>query len=438
MAAPAGAEVDSASSPPRRTLEHEGEADAVTFEPRARQLGGALRATLDSIVTTVAGPAPRPTDFAAALGLDKSLASKVVRATRASDPLEALHASPAPQGLRMVVRAAETRGIAPEVCALARDRIVDLQALIDEFAGGRTDFEAALSGMIPEALDVGMRRASHAAYKCMSFVLGYRADVSFSTSFIRPSANGMRCDEAHIGGELGVRRLSYSSPITLFAAGLDSSVAVTPDSLSWECLSGEPVGADFEKVVLRKYSSAELPDLEIVHTRTQRRLRLPADALAINQPVDVVQAMVVRTAQLRYRTPPEHFLASYKMQRPCRVMVMDVFLHDDVCPDARQEVVTRSWTPGPPLPDYDRTDFAIDAVPAPVERAEFPPGLAAIGISDIPGYDEMVDHVLNRLGWDRSRFRGFRLRCQYPLPFVTYGQLFELPEAPDPVSESES
>ncbi len=399
----------------------------VTFGPRARELGGALRASLDSIVTTVSGPAPRPTDLAATLNLDKSLASKVVRATRASDPLETLHESPAPQGLLMVVRAAESRGVSSEICGQARTRIDEFRAMIDEFAGGRTEFEAALSGMMPEALDVGMRRASQAAYKCMSFILGSRADVNFSASFIQPSANGLRCDDAHIGGQLGLRRLSYSSPITLFVGGLDPSSAVTPDSINWEYLNGEPLGTDFEKIVMKEFSSADLPDLEILPTKTQRRLQLPAGALNINQPIDVVQAMVVRNGHLRYQTPPEHFLASYKMQRPCRVMVMDVFLHEDVCPGAQQEVVTRAWTPGPPLPDFDRTDFAIDQVPAPVERTQIPLGLKTIGNSDIPRYDEMVDHVLDQLGWDRSRFRGYRLRCQYPIPYVTYGQLFELP-----------
>ena len=82
------------------------------------------------------------------------------------------------------------------------------------------------------------------------------------------------------------------------------------------------------------------------------------------------------------------------------------------------------------MPDFVREDFALDAIPAPVERTEFAPGLANIAIGDIPRYQDMVDHVLGQIGWDRSKFRGFRLRCQYPLPFVTYGQLFELPAAP--------
>ena len=72
----------------------------------------------------------------------------------------------------------------------------------------------ALAGLSPEAIDAGMRRASQAAYRALSFVRGYRSDVSFSTSIIQPSATGLRCDEAHIGRQLGLRRLSARGPIT--------------------------------------------------------------------------------------------------------------------------------------------------------------------------------------------------------------------------------
>jgi hypothetical protein len=409
------------------------------FEQQARELGGNLRAVLNRIVTTVVGPAPRPTAFASTLGIDKSLASMVVRAARAEDPLETLHYSPAPNGLTKLLRAAEKRGVAPELCQRVQASISDFQGLLDEFAGGRMDFEAALADLIPGATGAGMRRASQAAYRSMSYVLGYRADVTFSTSFIQPSAGGMRCDEAHVSGHLGLRLLRRSVPITLFVAGLDSSAAVTPESISWERLNGQPLGADFKNLVLPEFSSEQLPELKVLETHTQRRLQLPAGGLSVNHPIDIVQAIVLRNGHLRYRTPPENFLSSYKMQHACRVMVMDVFLHEDVCPGAEQETITRAWLPGPPLPDFEREDFSIDAVPAPVERSEFAPGLDNIGIVDIPRYGEMIDEVLGQLGWDRTQFRGHRLRCQYPLPFVTYGQLFELPEPPagfDPGQET--
>ena len=69
-----------------------------------------------------------------------------------------------------------------------------------------------------------------------------------------------------------------------------------------------------------------------------------------------------------------------------------------MAPDVFQNLI---WTPGPFLPIFTREDFELDATPAPVERSEIPLGLARIGISDIPRYDEIIDHVLDRLGWDR-------------------------------------
>ena len=110
--------------------------DAANFERRARKLGADMRAALEPLVAAVQGPAARTTAFATALGLDKSLAGKIVRVTRAADPLEVLHTCPAPQGLSMVIRAAESRGVPAEVCQRVQTCVDDFREILSEFVGG--------------------------------------------------------------------------------------------------------------------------------------------------------------------------------------------------------------------------------------------------------------------------------------------------------------
>ena len=74
-------------------------------------VGRDLRRALTPILSAFGGADnPRPMRVARALGLDKSLASRLVQATRAESGAEFLHVAPSPTGLRILLsRAAGAR-----------------------------------------------------------------------------------------------------------------------------------------------------------------------------------------------------------------------------------------------------------------------------------------------------------------------------------------
>src|SRR6185295_11135044 len=64
-------------------------------------IGGELRRTIVPVLEAVAGISPRPTRISRAIGLDKSLASRLVRAAQSSSDLDLMHLVPSPGGLRI-------------------------------------------------------------------------------------------------------------------------------------------------------------------------------------------------------------------------------------------------------------------------------------------------------------------------------------------------
>ena len=60
-----------------------------------------LRPAITTILESIAGPRPRPTRLSRAVGLDKSLASRLARTVRATTDLDLMHLVPSPGGLRI-------------------------------------------------------------------------------------------------------------------------------------------------------------------------------------------------------------------------------------------------------------------------------------------------------------------------------------------------
>ncbi|MEL6908072.1 MAG: hypothetical protein AAFP22_21870, partial [Planctomycetota bacterium] len=76
-----------------------------TLEARLRRVGRELQEALRVALGSLAAGAARvrPVDLTDA-GVDKSLASRLVRLTQQPDPLRALHAAPSPKGLAILAQ----------------------------------------------------------------------------------------------------------------------------------------------------------------------------------------------------------------------------------------------------------------------------------------------------------------------------------------------
>lgn len=401
------------------------------LDDRSRAIALGLRECLEPIVRQVVGRGGRPAALARTLGIDRTLAARVLRAIRAEDAVQVLQEIPAPNGLRIFLDAASRAEISAHLRSRADEQINQFERLIDEFPGGRSALDAAIAEWDPSMRLRTERAAKQAMHKSMSCLLGYQVDTMLVTMIIQPSADGRGCDALYVMGKYNIRRLRASAPITVFGRQdypLDSTRTDLPRV---ENLRGEIAPAEGNAYLLEEYCSAHPPRLGLFHSDGLYLYTLPQNQPAVNAPVTYVSAQLVRNGYLRYRTERrEHSRESHVPRMPAKVLVADVFLRDDVYPGTSPVVMTtlHGLAQGPVRPDNPR--FQLDRVDLSTPLETLGTGIGRVSTRDVPRYPELLRSAFEGAGWDAGRFRGYRCRVQYPVPLVALSLWFELPKAP--------
>jgi hypothetical protein len=239
--------------------------------------GGDLRRAISPVLEAAAGPRPRPTRLARAIGLDKSLASRLVRAADSTSDLDLMHLVPSPGGLRIFAdlarRYADPASIANLMAATER-----FEELLDNVPGGRASIDAQIS----ESSDVALLKREHiakqASFKAMSFLLGHFSDVVTTTLFLLPSRDGKRVDGIEIQRRIGLRRMRPSTPLVLMSIWGDPEDALDENAISFETLEGQRGSQNPAGFLLPAFSTQPLPRLDVVREGEMTALVLAGPA----------------------------------------------------------------------------------------------------------------------------------------------------------------
>src|SRR5262252_10720989 len=210
---------------------------------RIEATGRELRRAITSVLEAVAGPRPRPTRVARTIGLDKSLASRLVRSVRATSDMDLMHFVPSPGGLHIFADLARRHADPTSIDHLrsAADRFTEL---LDAVPGGRASIDAQIAESSRVALEKREHIAKQASFKAMSFLLGHFCDVLTTSLFLVPSANGHRIDGIEIQRRIGLRRMRPSTPLLLMGIWADPDDAMTQNAISFDTLDGQPGSGD--------------------------------------------------------------------------------------------------------------------------------------------------------------------------------------------------
>ena len=57
-------------------------------------------------------------------------------------------------------------------------------------------------------------------------------------------------------------------------------------------------------------------------------------------------------------------------------------------------------------------------------------GLGNARLREVSSHAPLLEHAFERTGWDPDRFRGYRVKITYPVPFIFMSWWFNQPEAP--------
>lgn len=406
--------------------------DEISWVEHSTVVAANLRHSLQPIVASVAGKNARPAVLARNLGIDKTLAARVVRSLRSGDTATFLHEIPAPHGLRIFLDAADKAGVDAGSRARSAECIRDFEVLIGEFPGGRSALDAALAGLSPAVAGRTERNASYSVCKAMASLLGYQADTTLLTIIVRPSEDPLWCDVAYIMGKYKVRRLRNGSPITVFGLRLDLADA----GGRIETMDGRTGETDPNAYLLPEYCSRPMPRIKLFPlSRNLHIYALPSDVPAVNEPVTIVAGQVTRRTFRRYRGPENKWGWEAIVPRiPSRTLIFDVFLHEEIAlksppvvTTALHGLVAGGSRPDDPKFQLDRVDLSSGMEPIEIGAGDVDGGA---GESVLPQYDGLMTDAFRMLGTDASRFNGYRCHVRNPIPLVLYTAWLELPDPP--------
>ncbi len=400
---------------------------------RIEELGSVLRAALAAILAEAAGPNPRPVTLSKSLRLDDSLSARLLRSVRAGDALSTLRELPAPQGLRLFLDAAAKKGVSASLRRPAEQVVKQLEELLAEMPLGRASLDTAIDGWLPSGRAKAERAGKQAVFKAFSQTMGFTVDTACFAVAIQPSRAGDCCDTMTMLAMDGIRRLREGAPILLFGHTRNTMhpEQTQRDGLPMpivETLDGEREVADARKMMMAEVGDGAGLPVRLIERGGHTRVVLESSTPALNVPVTVAVASVMRNAYHRYQAEgrkTDSFTNSCKV--PLRVLVQDFFIHEDVYPSFVPEVVARmdSLAGDPAVRDEELLE--VDRLELDVELTRQGWGLDRIGIKEWGGYGPALRSAFKRAGWDPAKFRAYRCYVKYPMPFVSLTTWFDLP-----------
>jgi hypothetical protein len=394
-----------------------GDAARDDLKQRIEATGHELRGAIAAVLEAVAGPSPRPTRVSRATGLDKSLASRLVRAVQNASDLELMHLVPSPGGLQIFaelsMRYADPASISNLLAAAER-----FGRLIDTLPGGRASIDAQISESSRVALAKREQIAKQASFKAMSFLLGHFCDVLTTTLFLVPSGDPRRVDGIEIQRRIGLRRMRPSTPLALLSFWGEPEDRMSENAITFDTLDGERGSSNPAGFLLPAFSTQPMGTFDIVQQGQMTTLVLAGNP-ALHTPSQLTSVFRIRNGWPFVPESRVHALRGYVLTTPCRQGVREVYIAESLYPDATPQL--SFVLPGPPEskrpPEEDGSrHFSEVELTHAIEQR--PLGRQGYDIPGLVNHSAVVRYVLERAGHGMTRFRGWRCAMKYPVPLV--------------------
>jgi hypothetical protein len=366
------------------------------------------------------------------LGLDKSLASRLIRALRCESDSEFLHRVPSPGGLRIFLAGAGRVGTDPALLEAAEEEVERFQEFIHLTPGGMDAIDAHISELSPEVRAGREHVARQAIYKSMSFLLGYYCETLTTTLILLPSENGRNLDGVELHQRVGMRGLRPNTPLAMFSVVVPPA-EVNPGSTTWiEPIGGLHGPVSPEQYILSEHSTQPIPHLEILSEGAHTTFVLEDLSEVGRQALTLSSAFRLRNVWPRFATDAVSDLSrAYVLPLPCRMLVRDLLIAEELFAGTVPELTHQLQSPAGPG-GGKREGLAaklstLDLV-APIEQLRC--DARGLAISGLPRHPEAVLGIFEAIGQDPARFRGYRCTIAYPVPLIEMSWRLRLGERP--------
>ena len=383
--------------------EPEGSAGSVI--PRMGEVSGRVCRALEVVLEREGGSRARPTEVAETYGLNKSVASRMLKALRTADPVAALGTLPGTEALRGFVASAHSAGV-PRASDAA-SAIDELEVFIRDEVGGRDSLAALLSHVLPDERRKYLLSNKQAVYRGMANIIGVSAEVATYTLIMRPSlAHGEeKLDVAWINHLAGVRQRRPECGLSQVhrIIGTTDSV-VLPDGSPIESpldfLVDDWTTIDRERVRLEQLEDGMVIDFDV-------------GPMSVDHVFDIAMArMSLGSYPARAHKDGRSSGAGMDVDIPMKLGVIDVLMTPGVWEGRVPRVLTHKLGARGAVNPNDRLRRAdVLLVDEDVERVDW----GRLRIPEVSDYPGLVARVCEMAGIDAKSLTGFRTRAQYPL-----------------------
>lgn len=410
-------------------------ADVVeTLQEEASRVLPEIRNSFAGVLASLPSHIRRPRDITRVMGVNQTLAWKIMRVVRAKDPFVAAQYIPGSEGVSIFLDAARRLDAPEEVIARARAAMEGFRQLIADHAGDRASLELMLGASATEGspqTDLTYRKAG---FQCASYTWGIQARARLMTIMLYPhaDANLIRC--AKIAGFVGLRRVrpQICWPLAQPMYGDYDKGSNVP--LERPFLPIDPDGAlPGGPPLLRKFCTVSTDAIE--------RIALPNGQLEdcwVGSPVgdkaaiDCFTGEVVRKPSPRWEDEQNHYIEfGTRIRTPMEVLIQDLFVHRDLY--GRIEPVSTVYSELSVQPWFDTPQAERreqDVLPFPETVEHLGEGPSIIHTPDVPRYEEMMRFAFDKLRWAIEACDVYRVRVAYPVIATALTVRFKMPPAP--------
>ncbi len=395
------------------------------LESEVRAIGAQLSHTFRAIVDANDGLESGPQKLSEALGLDKVLVSRILKALRKEEVIDQLHHMPGPAPLRRFLKASKRKfTLAPEVSRDAETAIEDFEALLNDRIGDRSALTSLLTAWSLEVRAEFELRRKQAAWRAMSELFGSTADLTVSTVLLTPAEVPDRLDVTWVLSFCGLRRLRPGVDVTVTTRRtVQESSLRRPEDLDGNVL-GDTVGDRLDQ-----FCSGPAVSMNVNSFGELRQYTLEGDAYGPNTAVDLLFAEVNRAEMSSHVAPGSgrRGWVCTDASIPARALVFDILVHEDLYPGEDPELILFNPCTGEGLDLNDPASerHRIDLLET-IQRIE--PTEEHLKVAGFPTYPGAIAHVLDKLACDAKALRVYRVAIDYPLFGMQVAVAFKAPE----------
>ena len=365
------------------------------------------------------------------LGLSKDLFWRVARITLTDDMFAHSSQIPPRASIERVISSIIKRGASPELITNVKDALQEFENMVENSFTDRSTFEIMLPGLSTENITQRQENIRKQAFLSNSSIWGVQAQTAFKAFFMIPSDNEDNIiDLANLSGLVDFRRLrKVAWPIYQRRIFDDKGVTYSQTPEPIEHIPKEAGGLP----IITEFCSRPLPTLSWRSTETVRYYEIEPDLIGNAGSITCVLGGISRRSASCYSDENnDRGGLIFELITPVRQVIVDLFVHRELPFKMPPDVIL-----------FDRLSCPQGYTPQMEEKKQLPlsnkvistgPGTTGCSTHHIPGYLQMLDRVITKLGCSSEKFNAFRFCLNFPPIPTTIVMRFDLPAPPDTVS----